>query len=140
MMTLDNLLAIGRLQRIPPDREAILRLMTAAERNLAEISLDGMSAETRFDLAYKCILKVAMAGLAAKGFRTSQNQPGHHATAIQCLGWTLEVPSNRIIVFEKLRKQRNIIDYSGDLISEQVAQACVAEATSLTALALDALA
>lgn len=138
-MTLDNLVSIGRLQRIEVDDTAVRRLLAAATRNLEEVALQGMSPDTRFDLAYKCILKVAMAGLAAKGFRTSQNQPGHHLTALQCLGWTLGVPGDLQITLDALRKQRNVSDYSGDPVTDQIASACAAEAKRLVMAASTSL-
>lgn len=134
-MTLDNLVTIGRLQRTPVDHDSILRLLTAARRNLTEVGLDGLSSDTRFDLGYKCILQLSMACLAARGFRTSQNQPGHHQTALQCLVWTLGIPSKTLITLESLRKQRNLSDYLGDPVSDSVVRVCVEEATHLIDLA-----
>jgi hypothetical protein len=135
MMTLDNLVSIGRLQRTPIDREFITRLTIAARRSLAEVETSGIGPDTRFDLAYKCIHRIAMASLAAKGFRTSQNQPGHHQTAIQCLGWSMGVPKDTLITLDALRKQRNLSDYSGDPISAEVASTCIAEAEALLGIA-----
>lgn len=139
MMTLDNLVSIGRLQKIAVNRDTVQRLLETAEKNLGEVSLVGMSPETRFDLAYKCILKVAIAGLASQGFRTSQNQLGHHQTAIQCLTWTLGVEGHVVTIIEKLRKQRNISDYSGDPVTEPVATSCTSAASGLLARARVAL-
>ena len=42
-----------------------------------------LSAENRFNAAYKCIMQCAMLGLWAHGYRTSTSQPGHHQTALQ---------------------------------------------------------
>ncbi|MET0936348.1 MAG: DNA-binding protein, partial [Luteibacter sp.] len=81
-MTLDNLVAIGRLAYLSPDITAIARLMRAAERNLAETAHPGISADTKFDIAYKSIMQCALAALASSGFRPSKSQPGHHQTAI----------------------------------------------------------
>jgi hypothetical protein len=131
MMTLDNLVSIGTLQRANIDHGAIHRLVIAAGRHLNEARLEEISSDTRFDLAYKCILKVAMAGLAAEGYRTSQNQPGHHQTAIQCLVWTLGIPTPSLIALDALRKQRNISEYAGDPVSELTAGVCLTEAVSL---------
>jgi hypothetical protein len=88
-MTSDNLVAIGRLIPIKPDRDAIERLLLAAARNLKDAAATDIGPDTRFDVTYKAILKCAMAALAKCGYRTSQNQPGHHQTAIQCLTRTI---------------------------------------------------
>lgn len=71
-MTLENLLALQRLQQVTPDKAAIARLVAAASRNLADAQLQALSADNRFDAAYKCLLQCAMVGLQANGYR---NQP-----------------------------------------------------------------
>ena len=55
-MSLKNL--VGRsLEPIAPDRTAITRLLSAAERNLTDTRLTELSTETRFDAAYKAIMQ-----------------------------------------------------------------------------------
>jgi hypothetical protein len=105
-MTLANLLAIQRLQAFEASPQGVQRLLAAAERNLADAQLQALSAENRFDAAYKCILQCAMLGLWANGWRTSTSQPGHHQTAIQTLDQTLGVPKSDLIVLDALRRQR----------------------------------
>jgi hypothetical protein len=68
-MSLENLLAIQRLVRHEAGRAAVLKLLAAAERNLADARVTAISAENRFDAAYKAILQCAMAALSAKGYR-----------------------------------------------------------------------
>jgi hypothetical protein len=59
---LDNL--VGRtLERVVPERAGIARMLAAAERNLADARLPALSAENRFDAAYKAILQCAMVAL-----------------------------------------------------------------------------
>ncbi len=130
-MTLENLLAIKRLQRHEAGRAAILKLLGAAERNLADAKVTTISAENRFDAAYKAILQCAMAALWAKGFRTSTSEPGHHQTAIQVLPLTLALDSASVIVLDALRKQRNLNDYTGDGVNEALLAECIAQAESL---------
>ena len=84
-MTLENLLAIHRLQNFTPSPQGVQRLLAAAERNLTDAKLAALSADNRFDAAYKVIMQCAMVGLWANGYRTSTNQPGHHQTALQNL-------------------------------------------------------
>lgn len=84
-MSLDNLLKIKQLQLHNPSKEALLRLLDAAKRNIADAYIEAVSGETRFDAAYKCIMQCAMLGLWLNGYRTSTSQPGHHKTAIQTL-------------------------------------------------------
>jgi len=109
----------------------VQRLLQAAERNLADARVAGVSGETRFDAAYKCIMQCAMVALWANGFRTSTSQPGHHQTAIQSLPHTIGLGQGVVIVLDALRKQRNVNDYEGDPISDQAVAECVKQAESL---------
>jgi hypothetical protein len=79
-MTLQNLLGIS-LDAITPDRDTVAKLLAAADRNLADAQLAGLSAENRFDAAYKAIMQLAMVALHANGYRTLTSRPGHHQTA-----------------------------------------------------------
>ena len=63
-MSLDNL--VGRtLDRIDPDASVIKRLISSAERNIADAHVVEISAENRFDAAYKAIMQLANAALQA---------------------------------------------------------------------------
>ena len=132
-MTLENLLAIHRLQLFEATPAGIQRLLVAAERNLADARLPGLSAENRFDAAYKTLMQCAMIGLWANGYRTSTSQPGHHQTALQTLPKTMGVAQDIVIVLDALRKQRNLNDYEGDPISDAAVTECLAQAKALLA-------
>ncbi len=126
-MSLQNL--VGRsLETVAPDRAAITRLLAAAERNLADAQLAGLSAENRFDASYKAIMQCAMVALQANGYRTLTSQPGHHQTALQTLPLTIGLPTERLIVLDALRKQRNLADYQGDPVPAQTAAECSRQA------------
>lgn len=130
-MTLQNLLAIQRLQAFEPTPAGVQRLFEAAARNLADAQLPALSAENRFDAAYKVIMQCAMLGLWAQGYRTSTNQPGHHQTALQALPKTLGLSTDTVIVLDALRKQRNLSDYEGDPIADAAVAECLQQATQL---------
>jgi hypothetical protein len=131
-MTLKNLLGIS-LDAVVPDKALIGKLLAAAERNIADAHLHGLSVENQFDAAYKAIMQAAMAALNANGCRTQTSKPGHHQTAIQTLPLSVGLPQPKVIVLDALRKQRNLSDYSGDLVPEAVAAECLASATELLA-------
>ncbi|WP_024869252.1 hypothetical protein [Pseudoxanthomonas suwonensis] len=132
-MTLQNLLAIRRLQAHATDRVAVRKLLDAARRNLADAKVTAIGADNRFDAAYKCLMQCAMLGLWAHGYRTVTSQPGHHQTAIQCLALTMDVPVATVIVLDGLRKIRNLTDYEGDPVSAASLAACIEEAARLLA-------
>ena len=130
-MTLENLLAIHKLQGFEPSAAGVQRLLLAAERNLADAGIAALSSENRFDAAYKAIMQCAMIGLWANGYRTSTSQPGNHQTALQVLPKTLEVASDVVIVLDALRKQRNLSDYEGDPASDAAVAECCKQAAAL---------
>lgn len=130
-MTLENLLAIHRLVAHQPTREGVVKLLTAAARNIGDSKATNISSENRFDAAYKAIMQCAMAALGANGFRTPTSVPGHHATAIQALPKTIGLAGDTVIVLDALRKQRNVADYEGDPISDGAVEACIENAELL---------
>lgn len=130
-MTLENLLAIYRLQPFEATPEGVSRLLAAAERNLADARLEAISNDNRFDAAYKTIMQCAMIGLWGKGYRTVTSQPGHHQTALQALTKTLAIPTDKVIVLDALRKQRNLNDYEGDPVTDAAVAECLLQAEEL---------
>ncbi len=90
-----------------------------------------LSEENRFDTAYKAVMQLAILALHANGYRTLTSKPGHHQIAIQSLPQTVGLKMDQVIVLDALRKQRNLLDYSGDLVPESAVQECVASAKAL---------
>lgn len=132
-MTLENLLAIHRLQAFEATSSGVLRLLASAERNLADARLTELSNDNRFDTAYKTIMQCAMIGLWANGFRTATSQPGHHQTALQTLPKTLGMAADTVIILDALRKQRNLNDYEGDSVTDSAVRECLAQADAILA-------
>ena len=126
-MSLENLLKIGQLKAHPPQSEEIERLLLAAQRNLRDARVTGISPETRFDAAYKAIMQSALAALMMHGYRPDTNRPGHHMTVLQSASLTVGVEAKRVVVLDALRRQRNVADYTGDDIDDSAAENCIAE-------------
>lgn len=131
-MTLDNLLGT-RLEAVAPDRAGVDRLLDAAARSLSDASLTGLSSEGRFDMAYKAVMQIANAALLVNGYRTLTSSPGHHQTMIQSLPRTIGIEPRTMVLLDGLRKQRNVIDYSGDTVSESMADEAMQQASLLMA-------
>ncbi len=129
-MTLNNLVGIN-LEKISINLDAIKRLVTAAERNIADAKITAVSAENRFDAAYKAIMQIANAALQANGYRTLTSKPGHHQVMIQSLSKTLEIDNDTVLLLEAMRKQRNAADYSGDIVPESAVKDCIIETEKL---------
>jgi uncharacterized protein (UPF0332 family) len=130
-VSLENLLKIGQLKAHPPDAEEVERLLNAARRNLRDARVASISAETRFDAAYKAIMQSALAALMMHGYRPDTNRPGHHMTVVQSVPLTIGVKAKRVAVLDTLRRQRNVADYTGDEIDESTAEHYIKEANRL---------
>ena len=74
-MSLENLIGLS-LEKINIDPIAIKRLIAAAKRNIEDAHVQTISAENRFDAAYKAIMQLANAALQANGYRTLTSKPG----------------------------------------------------------------
>ena len=59
-MTLKNLLGIS-LDAVAADKGSVGMLIAAAERNIADAQLQGLSSENRFDAAYNAIVRTTRA-------------------------------------------------------------------------------
>ena len=136
-MSLENLLRIDQLKEHPADAEEIERLLVAANRNLRDACVTGISAETRFDAAYKAIMQSSLAAVYMHGYRPNTNKPGHHVTVVQCLPLTIGIDSKRAALLDTFRRQRNLTDYTGDGIDDSSVQHCVDEARRLLKAVID---
>jgi len=100
-MTLSNL--IGKsLEKITPNKETIKRLVSAAKRNITDSKVAAVSAENRFDAAYKAIMQIANAALRVNGYRTLTSKQGHHQTMIQLLYQTLGTDKGTVILLDAM--------------------------------------
>ena len=133
-MTLENLRQTGKLKPHEPSRDELQRLLASARRNLQDAQPAALSAESRFDIAYKAIMQCALLAMMAHGYRPSTNEPGRHALVIQSLPKTLGISSEEMVVLDALRKKRNLNDYSGEAISETETESCLCAARRLVCL------
>ena len=127
-MTLQNLLRIGKLKAHAAGKVEIDRLLAAAERALADATLNDLSSVSRLDLAYRAIMQAALAAMLANGYRPATSEPGHHQLLIQALPKTAGIAAERIRVLDAYRAARNMADYRGVPVSDSVAEECTADA------------
>lgn len=130
-MTLDNLLRIGKLKAHAATSVEIDRLLSAADRALADAGYEALSSVSRFATAYRAIIQASMAAMLANGYRPSTSEPGHHQVLIQALAITADISPVRVRLLDALRMVRNRLEYSGDPVSDAVAAEAVQEATAL---------
>jgi hypothetical protein len=120
-------LATSRARVHKTSRHEIAALLKAADRDLADAQLSGLSADRKFTTAYSAALLASTAALAAGGYRAPQE--GHHYWTIQSLAFTIELGSRTIAQFDAFRRKHNIADY------ETVGMVSEAEIKSMLALA-----
>jgi hypothetical protein len=129
-----NLQRIGQLDAVPFSAELLEKMLNVAHSRLQDAMRADNSMETRFDCANTAIRAVADAALLKQGFRTSTSKPGHHQTTLQCLVHTLGVEPSTVRVLDSLRKQRNLTDYDGELITDSLLKECLDQAAALLAM------
>jgi hypothetical protein len=113
-------------------KHEISSLLKAADRDLGDAQLPGLSADRKFTTAYSAALLVSTAALAASGYRAPQE--GHHYWTIQSLAFTLEPGSRAIDQFDAFRRKRNIADYeTAGMVSEAEIKSMLALARGLRA-------
>ncbi len=127
---LENLARIGQLDKVPFSQSLMDKMLATAQSRLHDAQRTENSAETRFDCAYTAIRAIADAALLKRGYRTSTSKHGHHQT-IQCLVHTLGVDTAVVRVLDGLRKQRNLSDYDGELVTDQALVECIQQAIHL---------
>ena len=111
-MSLKNLHRIRQLEEHEPDATQVRRMLSSAERSIAEARQVSISAEPRFDVAYRAITQLSMVALWANGFRAAKSKPGHHQTLIQSLVHTIELNRDEMLLLDTFRVKRNAIDYT----------------------------
>ena len=65
-------------------REEIGDLLSLIDRDLRDCRTPGLSADWRLSIAYNAALQVAVAALAAEGFRTTRESHHHRAIRLLC--------------------------------------------------------
>ncbi len=134
-----NLQRIGQIERITFSAVLLEKMLNVAESRVQDALRIDNSMETRFDCAYTAIRAVADAALLKQGYRTSTSKPGHHQTTLQCLVHTLGVEPATVRVLDSLRKQRNLSDYDGELVTNSLLEECLAQAEAMLIMAMQKL-
>lgn len=108
-MSLQDWLRNAWLTEHETSREEIADLLSLIDRDLHDCRASGLSPDWQLSIAYNAALRVAVAGLAAEGYRTARESHHHHA--IHSLGLTIGLDDKTITQLDAFRKKRNISDY-----------------------------
>jgi uncharacterized protein (UPF0332 family) len=129
-MSLSDWLDKGWLVKHRLDRREIKELFSIADRDIADSQAEGISTDTRLSIAYNAALQLAVAALAAAGYRTGRE--AHHYRAIQSLTFSIGASTDLVDQLDSFRKKRNISDYErAGAVSEQEAREILALAKML---------
>jgi len=129
-MNLNDWLEKGWLVKHRPDRRETRELLGIADRDITDAQVKEISTDTRLILAYNAALQLAIAALAANGYRASHE--AHHYRAIQSLAFTINASTDLVDQLDTFRKKRNISDYErAGAISDQEAKEMLALAKTL---------
>ena len=108
-MSLSDWLDKGWVVKHRPDRQEIKELLGIADRAIADASVRGISPDARLSIAHNAALQLAIAALAATGYRASRE--AYHYRAIQSLSFTIGASADHVDQLDSFRKKRNISDY-----------------------------
>ncbi len=108
-MSLNDWLDKGWIVKHRPDRREIRELLGIADRDIADSQAKGISADTRLGLAHNASLQLAIAALAAVGYRVGRE--AYHYRAIQSLAFTIGANTDLVDQLDSFRKKRNVSDY-----------------------------
>lgn len=117
-MSLEELLAAGRLKRRKTTAKEISSLFAVVERDLLDAQVPGLSLDRRFATAYNAALQAGRACLASEGYRTTGQ--GHHASAFQALRAILEERHHHVLDYlDDCRSKRNLAEYTGTEVASE---------------------
>jgi hypothetical protein len=107
---LENLVKIGKLKAEKAAPDEVAGLIRSGVARLTDARNEGLSLESRFDLAYNPAHALALAALRAAGYRSENRY-----LVFQCLQHTLDLPSDQWRVPDQAHRKRNIAEYEGDI-------------------------
>lgn len=132
---MNDWLADGSLKPHAATRTEIARLLTVADRNLADANVRGLSADRAFATAYEAALQLAIIVVRASGYRCSSSAAGHHWRTIALVAEFMgpdQIDRSRYL--DACRRSRNQADYDRvDVVSRDDVEELLQEALSMRA-------
>ena len=140
---LRNLARIGQLDAVPFSAELLRKMLATARTRLQDAQRTDNSCGflgSDSNMAAQHPQGRPQAGPFWTLTPITPSKPGHHQTTIGCLVHTLGVSPATVRVLDALRKQRNLSDYDGELVTDQALLECLQQAQALSVLAQQKLA
>jgi hypothetical protein len=128
-MGLEKLAELGWFKAEATSPNEIAGLFSIVGRCLADLKVDGISDDLRFQAAYNWILTLANVALRASGYRVSLGQ-GHHQRIIESLEYTLTTQDSNVrerwvrkIKSHSQKRNTTSYDLAGGISPNDLAQA-----------------
>ena len=106
---LDNLVESGLLKLEPGDQTEFSGLVNSGRKRLADAKKQGLSAESKFDLAYSAAHAFSLAAMRWHGYRPANKR----YVVFQALGHTLGIKREDWRILDKCHGIRNSFEYDG---------------------------
>jgi len=117
-MTWTQLLANNEVQRHRTSRKELDNLRAVIARDLADSSLNGVSADRRFATAYNAALQAAKMAIACAGYRVVG--AGHHRISFEIVKLAIGKAAGPYSdYFDRCRRKRNVIDYDEAFVATE---------------------
>lgn len=130
--SLENLARARQLNAEAPDERELANLLAAADVQLHDARSPGLSAPSRFALAYNAAHSLALAALRGAGYRPSS--AGHRKIVFQTLAATAGAPRELWLALDRYHDRRNKAEYEGATTSKLEADDLVGLAGELQTL------
>jgi hypothetical protein len=115
-VTWTQLLARNEVQRHRTSKKELDKLRAVIARDLADASLDGVSADRRFATAYNAALQAAKMAIACAGYRVVG--AGHHRISFEVVKLAMGKAADPYSdYFDRCRRKRNVIDYDDAFVA-----------------------
>ena len=106
---LAKLAEFGHLKAEAHSEQEFRNLVDSAHKRLRDARKEGLSPESRFDLAYNASHSLALAALRAHGYRSNKSR----ALVFQALAHTVGLPPEKWRILSKCHDARNLAEYEG---------------------------
>jgi len=133
-MTWQTLLAQKRVKPHKTSRRELEALRRIVDRDLADASIPGLSADRSFATAYSAVLQLAKMAIACTGHRVTG--PAYHQTTLAAVRLALGPRIDLLVAyFELCRRKRNKLEYdSAEIVNEDEAQELLQKAREFRAV------
>lgn len=119
-MTLTQWLAEGKLKAHHTRKEEIAGLFELVERDIKNASVEDLTPDWRFSIAYNAALNLATIPLLLSGYRTVAAKGGHHYITITALTETMGAEQKKRVQFlNACRNKRHMTTYDSVCVVQE---------------------